>query len=129
MNKTSLQLACVFAALAVGFGAFAAHGLKNILSNDTIVIFETGVKYQFYHAFALLGAGILYKDFNKKWIQLASNLFLLGILIFSSSLYLLCFSKQFNWGINWLGAITPIGGVFFILGWMFMFFGIFKNKH
>ena len=129
MNKTSLQLACVFAALAVGFGAFAAHGLKNILSNDTIVIFETGVKYQFYHAFALLGAGILYKDFNKKWIQLASNLFLLGILIFSSSLYLLCFSKQFNLGINWLGAITPIGGVFFILGWMFMFFGIFKNKH
>ena len=129
MNKTSLQLACIFAALAVGFGAFAAHGLKNILSNATIVIFETCVKYQFYHAFALLGAGILYKDFNKKWIQLASNLFLVGILIFSSSLYLLCFSKQFNWGINWLGAITPIGGVFFILGWMFMFFGIFKNKH
>ncbi len=129
MNKTSLQLACVFAALAVGFGAFAAHGLKNILSNDKIVIFETAVKYQFYHAFALLGAGILYKDFNKKWIQLASNLFLVGILIFSGSLYLLCFSKQFNWGINWLGAITPVGGVFFISGWMFMFFGIFKNKH
>ncbi len=129
MNKTSLQLACVFAALAVGFGAFAAHGLKNILSNDNIVIFETGVKYQFYHAFGLLGAGILYKDFNKKWLQLASNLFLVGILIFSGSLYLLCFSKQFNWGINWLGAITPIGGVFFILGWVFMFLGIFKNKH
>jgi uncharacterized membrane protein YgdD (TMEM256/DUF423 family) len=127
MNKNILQLACLLGALSVGLGAFAAHGLKNILSVENISIFETGVKYQFYHVFALLAAGILYKDFNRKWITIAANLFFAGIIIFSGSLYLLCFSKQLNWGINWLGAITPIGGVCFILGWVFIFFGVRKR--
>jgi uncharacterized membrane protein YgdD (TMEM256/DUF423 family) len=124
MNKNILQLACVLGALSVGLGAFAAHGLKSILSAENIQIFETGVKYQFYHVFALLAAAILYKYFNRKWITIAANLFLVGMLIFSGSLYLLCFSKQFGWGVNWLGAITPIGGLCFILGWVFMFLGI-----
>ncbi len=127
MNKNILQLACLLGALSVALGAFAAHGLKNILSLENIAIFETGVKYQFYHVFALLIVSILYKDFDKKYMKISANLFLTGLVIFSGSLYLLCFSKQFTLGINWLGAITPIGGVCFILGWMFMFFGVKKK--
>lgn len=127
MHKYFLISASLLGALAVGLGAFAAHGLKQILTAENIAIFETAVKYQFYHVFALLATGILYAAYTNVKIKWAGHLFIAGIVIFSGSLYLLCFSKQFNWGINWLGAITPFGGVCFIAAWCLLALGIYKK--
>lgn len=107
-------------------GAFAAHGLKQILAADTLQIFETAVRYQFYHVFALLAAGILYKDFTNKFIKWAGFLFIAGIILFSGSLYLLCYVKHQTLPLNWLGAITPFGGAAFIAGWFCLFAGVSK---
>lgn len=107
-------------------GAFAAHGLKQILAADNLQIFETAVRYQFYHVFALLAAGILYKDFKNKFIKWAGSLFIIGIILFSGSLYLLCYVKNQSLPLTWLGAITPFGGAAFIAGWFCLFVGVSK---
>jgi len=111
-----LRIAGLLGALAVCLGAFGAHALKARLPADLLEIFEVGVRYHFYHTLALLavaaGAGGLW---SSRWAPLACWAWLIGILIFSGSLYLLAFS-----GLRWLGAITPIGGVAFILGWIFL---------
>ncbi|MDD9897233.1 MAG: DUF423 domain-containing protein [Gammaproteobacteria bacterium] len=99
--------------LAVGLGAFAAHGLESIMAADLLETFGTGVEYHMYHSLAALGTAALAFQFpEEKLLGLAGNLFLLGILFFSGSLYLLSLS-----GIRWLGAITPIGGLFFLAAW------------
>ena len=99
--------------IAVALGAFAAHGLKNMLSPDLLVTFQTGVQYHMYHALALFGIGILTLHFpNQTLLKTAGYLFLLGIVLFSGSLYVLALS-----GIRWLGAITPLGGVAFLAAW------------
>lgn len=111
-----LRLACVLGALAVGIGAFGAHGLRGKISPDLLEIYETGVKYHFYHALALLALGLAMPAlWQSKWAPLAGGAWAIGILIFSGSLYLLAIT-----GVRWLGAITPIGGVAFILGWVFL---------
>jgi len=111
-----LRLACVMGALAVGIGAFGAHGLRGKISPDLLEIYETGVKYHFYHALALLALGLAVPAlWQSKWAPLAGGAWTIGILIFSGSLYLLAIT-----GVRWLGAITPIGGVAFILGWVFL---------
>ncbi len=127
MNKKFIQLAALFAALAVGMGAFAAHQLKNIFDLSLLQVFETAVKYQFYHALALLVTGILYQQFPNKFLQWAGNLFITGILLFSGSLYLLCFIKYQHISANWVGAITPIGGLCFIAGWVLMALSVSKK--
>lgn len=116
MNKT-IQVGAIFGALAVGIGAFGAHGLADILElQNRITTFETGVKYHFYHALALVMIGIIgHQPYPRKWLLWSSYGFTAGILIFSGSLYVLSLT-----GITWLGAITPIGGVAFILGWIFL---------
>ncbi|MGY6744166.1 MAG: DUF423 domain-containing protein [Cecembia sp.] len=114
-----IQLAAVLGALAVGIGAFGAHGLQPILESDgRIDTFETAVKYHFYHSLAILAIGI-WQSFQpeRKWLKAALWSFFIGILIFSGSLYILSLT-----GISWLGAITPFGGVAFILGWAFILF-------
>lgn len=113
-NKGFIQLAGLLGALAVGIGAFGAHGLEAILeSHGRLETFETGVKYHFYHALAMLSVAIWYSlQPERKWLKTALWSFLIGILIFSGSLYILSLS-----GITWLGAITPLGGLAFILGW------------
>lgn len=108
-------------ALSVALGAFAAHGLKQLLSPDLLQTFETAVRYQFYHVFALLATGIVYKDFADKKLIWAGRLFITGILLFSGSLYLLCFVKHAGLGFGWIGAITPFGGAAFIAGWIMLF--------
>lgn len=116
-NKSLIQLAGLLGALAVGIGAFGAHGLQPLLeSHGRIDTFETGVKYHFYHALAMLAVGI-WSGFqpDRKWLKPALWSFLVGIIIFSGSLYILSLT-----GISWLGAITPLGGVAFILGWFFV---------
>ncbi|MCH7397228.1 DUF423 domain-containing protein [Belliella sp. DSM 107340] len=119
-NTKYIQLAAVLGALAVGIGAFGAHGLEEILTkNGQIDTFETGVKYHFYHTLAIAIVGVLIVNFPKaKHLSSAAFLFLVGIIIFSGSLYTLSLT-----GITWLGAITPLGGVAFILGWIFLFLG------
>lgn len=128
MQKTLLSIAAILGALAVALGAFAAHGLKELLAADQLQIFETAVRYQFYHVFAILAAGILYKEFSSGVMLWAGRLFTGGIIFFSGSLYLLCYSKYKGLGLDWLGAITPVGGLLFIAGWLLLFMAIVKKK-
>ncbi len=128
MHKGFLKTAAILGFLSVLFGAFAAHALKELLSDYAVNIFETGVRYQFYHVFALLAAGILYKEFPNKFIRWAGIFFIAGIILFSGSLYFLTYVKgEVLPGYNWVGIITPIGGLFFISGWLFLFIGCFKK--
>ncbi len=125
MYKNFLQWAAALGALAVALGAFGAHSLKQYVPVETISTFETGVRYQFYHVFALLLAGVLWERFPGKWMRYAGYCFLIGILLFSGSLYLLTFLKATNTiGLTGLGIITPFGGVFFIGGWICLLLGI-----
>lgn len=129
MHKGLLKLGAALGALSVIMGAFAAHTIKSRVSADVLAIFETGVRYQMYHVFAILLTAILYKEFPTKSIEWAGKLFIIGIIIFSGSLYLLTYAKAI--GANnflWLGAITPFGGVAFIAGWGLLFKSFFDYK-
>ena len=118
-----IKLAAILGAASVGLGAFGAHGLKKYLTEYGTGIFETGIKYMFYHTLAMLAAGILYHLRPAKHFMNAGWLFLAGILIFSGSLVLLSLMPDKKW----LGAITPIGGVCFIAGWILLFLGAAKS--
>ena len=123
--KQILQLAGISGAIAVGLGAFGAHSLEALLvQNGRLDTFQTAVNYHFYHTLALFGIGIL-ATIKPDWkgISFASWSMVLGILIFSGSLYVLSLT-----GITWLGAITPLGGLAFILGWSSLVYLSFKNK-
>jgi uncharacterized membrane protein YgdD (TMEM256/DUF423 family) len=121
MHRSFLIAASLIGALSVALGAFAAHGLKQVMSAEVVASFETGVRYQFYHAFALLAVAILYEKFPGALLRWAGNCFQLGIFLFSGSLYLLTALKATNTtGSEKLGLITPFGGLFFIAGWMLM---------
>jgi uncharacterized membrane protein YgdD (TMEM256/DUF423 family) len=129
MHTGFIKTAAILGALSVTLGAFAAHTLRQHVSEDIVTIFETGVRYQFYHVFALMAAGILYKDFNNKFIKWAGAFFIAGIILFSGSLYLLTYIKGAAMpAYNWIGAITPLGGLSFILGWLCLLAGLLKNK-
>jgi uncharacterized membrane protein YgdD (TMEM256/DUF423 family) len=128
MHKGFLKTATLLGALSVALGAFAAHSLKQHVSDYAVSIFETAVRYQFYHVFALLAVGILYKEFPNKFIKWAGKLFVAGIILFCISLYLLTFIKAAVLpGYDWVGAITPFGGLCLIAGWLCLFLGI-KRK-
>ncbi len=112
-------------AISVATGAFAAHTLKNILTPEVFQIFETAVKYQFYHIVALLATGILYQQYAGKKLEWAGWLFIAGIVLFCGSLYLLCLLKHlYPADKSWVGAITPLGGICFITGWLFLAAGV-----
>lgn len=122
MHKLFLQFAAISGAIAVALGAFGAHALKEKLTtNGYLDTYQTAVAYQFYHTLALIGIGLLAMKYTSTWINYAGYSMMVGILIFSGSLYILCFT-----GIKWLGAITPIGGLAFILGWVFLLVAITK---
>lgn len=121
MHRTFLVVAALSGALSVILGASNAHALKHVLTPDASEIFETGVKFQFYHTFALLATGILYERFKNKWIKWSGACFMTGIILFSGSLYALAFLKSSgDVGLRNIGIVTPIGGLFFILGWLLM---------
>ena len=114
MERLFFTLASVFGGLAVALGAFGAHALRARLTASLLETFETGVRYHFYHAIALVLVVVALDRWPKSNLPtLAGWLFVIGIVIFSGSLYALAFT-----GIRWLGAITPIGGVAFIAGWV-----------
>ena len=129
MHKGFLKTAALFGVLSVALGAFAAHSLKQYIAEYAVSIFETGVRYQFYHVFALFITGILYKDFSAKPLRWAGIFFIAGIILFSGSLYFLTYARASGLqGYNLMGTITPVGGLFFIIGWVCLFAGIFKTK-
>lgn len=118
-----LTAATISGALAVLFGAFGAHLLKQMLSPEMLEVYKTGVQYQFYHTFALLIVGLLMNIKPTKSLKWSGYLFIGGILIFSGFLYLLAIT-----GIKQLGMIVPIGGVMFVVGWICMLIHLLKSK-
>jgi uncharacterized membrane protein YgdD (TMEM256/DUF423 family) len=113
MAKLFITLASLSGMLAVMFGAFGAHALKGRLDDYALGVFQTAVQYHFYHSLALLAVGILALSQPQTALLKSSGwLFLIGILVFSGSLYLLSIT-----GMRWLGAVTPLGGLAFIAGW------------
>ncbi|MDB3898326.1 DUF423 domain-containing protein [Gammaproteobacteria bacterium] len=113
MSKLVIMLAGINGFLAVSLGAFAAHALRDKLSPELLNTFQTGVQYHMYHALALFGIGLMMINFPASNIlRVSAYLMLAGLVFFSGSLYLLSIT-----GIRWLGAITPIGGVFFLVAW------------
>jgi len=123
-QQTSLFWGAVMGGAAVAIGAFGAHALKPVLvAAGREDIFELAVRYQFYHALALLIAGLLAKHIPSRQLNLSSFFFLIGILIFSGSLYVLCLT-----GVTWLGAVTPFGGISFLAGWVLLAVGIGKHS-
>ena len=129
-SRFHILFGLTFACFGVIIGAFAAHGLKPLLSLKEVNNFETGVKYQFYHAFALITLGLLGAHFpnGEKWaFKVAAFLFFIGIILFSGSLYLLSTQSLFNISISLLGPITPLGGSLLIFGWVFTAWGVLKK--
>lgn len=123
MNKLFILAGAVFGFLGVGLGAFGAHALKDFLvSAQRTETYETAVKYMFYHGLALILMGILQKEFGGAALNNAGWAFLVGILVFSGSLFLLCAT-----GVKVLGAITPLGGVAMLAGWAMLFWGVYKG--
>lgn len=129
MHKPYMVLAAVFGGLAVALGAFGAHGLEKITGDPAILeSFRTGVQYQMYHALALLATGIMAPHFTNRWIRWAGTCFITGIILFSGSLYLLTFIKiQESGGAQVAGPMTPLGGMFFIAGWLFLLVAVLKK--
>lgn len=127
MDKRFLQISAVAGAIAVAFGAFGAHALRELVDEKSIQTWQTAVQYHFYHLFAIALTAILMRQGTNVWYTRAGNLFLAGIFIFSGSLYTLTLFKAVGiFSVNWLGAITPIGGVCFIAGWLCLFAGLRK---
>lgn len=123
MSKFFLISSCLSGALAVSIGAFGAHALKPTLqANGYLSTFETGVQYHFYHTLVLLLLGALSMKIETPLLNYAGYAFLVGIFIFSGSLYTLSIT-----GIKWLGAITPIGGLGFIIGWVLLMLAVIKS--
>lgn len=128
-GKWALVTGSVLAGLGVALGAFGAHGLKKYVAAETVGTFQTGVQYQMYHAFALLIVGILSERFaNSSQMAWAGWAFLIGILLFSGSLYALVALKATQKvGLGGIGIITPIGGLFFIAGWILLALAVMKK--
>jgi|SRR5687768_11176813 len=112
MERLFFSLGAASALIAVAAGAFGAHALRARLSAEMLAVFETGARYQMYHALGLLAVSWAVSRWPGPWAVRAGWLFLAGTVLFSGSLYLLALS-----GVRWLGAVTPFGGVAFLAGW------------
>ncbi len=129
MRKIFLSYGSIFGMLAVMLGAMGAHALKNQISPEQLISYETGVKYQMYHAFALLIIALLMDKLDNKLLQYSGFFFIAGVFLFSGSVYLLSLKNILgieSW--TFLGPITPLGGVCFITGWIFILLATFKLK-
>lgn len=130
MHKNYLALAAIFGGLSVALGAFGAHGLEKITTDEKILhSFHTGVQYQMYHALALLAVAIIFESFPDKRMKWTAVCFITGIILFSGSLYLLTFLKiQESSLVRYVGPVTPLGGLFFIAGWLSFLLAVVKKK-
>jgi uncharacterized membrane protein YgdD (TMEM256/DUF423 family) len=113
--------------ISILLGAFGAHGLKSLVSAEKIISFETGVRYQFYHGIGLLIIGLNADKFrfDLKWVHLS---ILIGVLFFSVSIYFLAIQEVLGVSLKFLGPITPIGGLFMIVGWCILLIKLFRDK-
>lgn len=117
MAKLVLIVSCLYGAMGVILGAFGAHLFKKILSKEKLESFETGVRYQLLHAVVLLLIGLMF-DFGTQSQQLAAWFFIIGVALFSFSIYALSFSDKLGKNVKILGPVTPLGGLLIILGWV-----------
>jgi uncharacterized membrane protein YgdD (TMEM256/DUF423 family) len=122
MDRLFALAGATLALLGVALGAFGAHGLRARVSPEDLAIFETGVRYQMYHALALFAVAWAVSRWPGSAVNAAGWMFMVGVLVFSGSLYMLVLT-----GPRWLGAITPLGGVALILGWGLLAWGIFQG--
>jgi uncharacterized membrane protein YgdD (TMEM256/DUF423 family) len=133
LSKTQTLTIGISGAIAVALGALGAHALKNQIQSGLITLdqlngFDTGVKYQMYHTLAMLLVLMLNQNAGNRFLNYAYRFFLLGIVLFSGSLYFLCTRNLI--GADWLrilGPVTPIGGLFFVAGWLCLAFSAFKK--
>ncbi|MEL7587285.1 MAG: DUF423 domain-containing protein [Prolixibacteraceae bacterium] len=122
MSKFILLTGVASLVLAVVFGAFGAHALKAKLAEELMKVYKTGVEYHFYHALGLVLIGILSLQFPSVLINWSGICLIAGLIFFSGSLYVMALT-----GFKWLGALTPLGGLCFIGGWILLFLGVWKN--
>ncbi|MGC4066892.1 MAG: DUF423 domain-containing protein [Polyangiaceae bacterium] len=120
IDRSALIVGAISGALAVGLGAFGAHGLRNWVTPDRLEVWRTAVQYQMFHTLALLVLGVLGPVCEARWTR---RLFVLGILLFSGSLYLLVLT-----GVGVLGAVTPLGGLAFIAGWLLLAWAAWQRR-
>lgn len=121
--QSLIAIGCLLAALAVAAGAFGAHMLKAILDPPMLAVFETAVRYQMYHALGIIAVGLAGRLHEAPQIALAAWLLLAGVLLFCGSLYAVSLL-----GIRWLGAVTPVGGLAFIVGWSVFGWRIWRGE-
>lgn len=123
-SRVLIAVGSIFLALAVAFGAFGAHIVQDMLTPDRFEVYKTGVEYHFYHALGLILLGVLSANMpGNRWLDWSGYSLVAGILIFPGTLYILTLTDT-----GWLGAVTPLGGVAFILGWIFLAVGVMKGK-
>lgn len=127
MNKRIIITAACFGVLAVILGAFGAHVLKKLITVEQLETWHTAVQYHFYHTLALLFLST-FARFKNNLINISSYCFVLGIVFFSGSLYLISLKDVFELNTKFIGPITPIGGLFFILGWLGLLLAAIKDK-
>lgn len=130
MQRTFFRLASIFAMLSVILGAFGAHALKDYLDEKSLNGFQTATTYMMTHAIALFIVGMMYRHYKKKTMVWSGNFFVMGIILFSGSIYF----RQILmlWGyekLSIIALVTPLGGLMFILGWLFMFISIPQREH
>jgi uncharacterized membrane protein YgdD (TMEM256/DUF423 family) len=123
MDRTLAALGALFAFIGVAAGAFGAHALRTRLTPELLQTFETGVRYQLYHGLALILVALAYGRVGAPHLQWAGWSFAVGVIVFSGSLYVLALS-----GARWWGAITPIGGVCLLAGWVLFLWGIIGQR-
>ena len=134
MQRNLVKFAGYSGAIAVALGALGAHYLKQkvtegVLTDDNVQSFDTAVKYQVYHTLALLCIAILYDKLNRKYADFSRVCFTVGIVLFSGSIYILSTRALFGIeGLRWLGPVTPIGGVLFIVGWLALAFSAYSRR-
>ena len=130
MQKNTLTIAGISGALCVALGAMGAHALKYKIPSENLITFETAVKYQFYHTLALVLVAILSDKIQSKFLSYSSTFFISGIILFSFSLYFLALRPLIginNEEMKWIGAITPLGGLCFILAWLLLSFSAIRT--
>ncbi|MCH8231166.1 MAG: DUF423 domain-containing protein [Bacteroidetes bacterium] len=124
MQKIILLIASALGAVAVMLGAFGAHSFKSILeANGTLETFNTAVKYHFFHTLAMILVALLMDRYASKLLEYSAISMLAGIILFSGSLYILALSGVTKWG-----AVAPFGGLAFIIGWVMLFAGVYRNS-
>jgi len=123
MNPTLIWIGALCALTAVAMGAFGAHALRDYLSLELMQVYQTAVNYHMWHALGLIGIGLYRPTTPSRGLSIAGGLMVLGLVLFSGSLYVLCLT-----GLRWLGMITPLGGLSFIVAWALFAWTVYQHR-